>query len=430
MPPAEWVTVRRAAAVDSASSMNQPALQVAVRLFDAGLRPDSAPVAERIGRELVAVLSADRVEMLNGTAGWKAEWSWPKTPRSSSAELPTTLFSEALDRGAVTASAASGNRPALLIGPLDSELLANRVLVASRSRGAFQRADLETLASLVGVISAALSYGQSAEQARERARRLEALLDVTRQLALARDTQSLMERIAAESTRLLDADRASIFVWDKENHQVVARPALGMPGGELRLADNFGVVGDVLATGNASIVNDVRKDSRFGASVDTKSGYQTRSLICIPLVDQAGQRIGAFEVINKKNGQFTEDDRATLELLGAQVAVTLANTIERESLLRANAQFTDEASTKAQIIGSAPAIESLRATVGRVANTNLPVLILGESGTGKEVVARAIHFCSPRRNQPFIPVNCAAIAETLLESELFGHEKGAFTDAR
>ena len=82
-----------------------------------------------------------------------------------------------------------------------------------------------------------------------------------------------------------------------------------------------------------------------------------------------------------------------------------------------------------QLIGQSPAIEALRSTIRRVADTELAILILGENGTGKEVISQSIHYLSRRRNQPFIGVNCAALAETLLESELFGHEKGAFTDA-
>jgi Nif-specific regulatory protein len=83
-----------------------------------------------------------------------------------------------------------------------------------------------------------------------------------------------------------------------------------------------------------------------------------------------------------------------------------------------------------QLIGETPAIRQLRSTIGRVARTELAVLILGENGTGKEVVSRMIHYLGGRRDQPFVAVNCAALAETLLESELFGHERGAFTDAR
>ena len=81
------------------------------------------------------------------------------------------------------------------------------------------------------------------------------------------------------------------------------------------------------------------------------------------------------------------------------------------------------------MIGECPAIESLRSTVSRMADTDLALLILGENGTGKEVVAQLIHYLSQRRDQPLVAVNCAALTETLLESELFGHEKGAFTDA-
>jgi Nif-specific regulatory protein len=83
-----------------------------------------------------------------------------------------------------------------------------------------------------------------------------------------------------------------------------------------------------------------------------------------------------------------------------------------------------------QLIGQCPAICALRSTISRVADTDLAVLVLGENGTGKEVAAQMIHYRSRRRQEPLVAVNCAALTETLLESELFGHEKGAFTDAR
>ncbi len=91
--------------------------------------------------------------------------------------------------------------------------------------------------------------------------------------------------------------------------------------------------------------------------------------------------------------------------------------------------MVEQAAQDTLLVGESPPIQALRATIRRIADTDLAVLLLGENGTGKEVVARAIHFGSRRRKQPFIAVNCAALTETLLESELFGHEKGAFTDA-
>src|SRR5205085_3985018 len=103
---------------------------------------------------------------------------------------------------------------------------------------------------------------------------------------------------------------------------------------------------------------------------------------------------------------------------------------EWEQLLSARRQIADTAEERVKLIGQCPAIEALRSAIGRVADTELAVLILGENGTGKEVVAQMIHYRSRRRQEPVVAVNCAALTESLLESELFGHEKGAFTDAR
>lgn len=259
--------------------------------------------------------------------------------------------------------------------------------------------------------------------------RLKSTLNVAASFAGIHDSQQLLERIAEEATRLLDCDRASIFLWDREQKQVVACPALGVEGNSLRLPDNVGVVGEVIHGGRAIRVDDARHDPRWNPEVDKKSGYTTQNLLCAPMWDPERHMIGAFEVINKKRGTFSDEDEESLQHLGTQAAIAVQNTKEREQLIRSREQLTERVRQGTQIIGESPAIVAIRETVRRLAVTDLPVLVLGESGTGKEVVAQSLHYHGPRADQPFIAVNCAALTETLLESELFGHEKGAFTDA-
>ncbi len=145
---------------------------------------------------------------------------------------------------------------------------------------------------------------------------------------------------------------------------------------------------------------------------------------------RSGELFGAFEVLNKRSGKFLADDEAALVELAAHAAVALENAQDREELLSTSRQMTDQAADQVRLIGQSPKIEALRSIIRRVADTELAVLILGENGTGKEVVAQSIHYLSRRRDKPFIAVNCAAIPDTLAESELFGHERGAFTDAQ
>jgi Nif-specific regulatory protein len=174
---------------------------------------------------------------------------------------------------------------------------------------------------------------------------------------------------------------------------------------------------------------DALDQAEINRDVDRELGYQTRTLLCVPLRGAKGALFGAFEVINKLHGNFSPDDEAALVELAAHAAIALESTQQFEQLLSRHRHIVEQAAQDARLIGQSPAIDALRSTIRRVADTELAVLILGENGTGKEVVSQSIHYLSRRRDEPFIAVNCAAITETLLESELFGHEKGAFTDA-
>jgi transcriptional regulator with GAF, ATPase, and Fis domain len=261
--------------------------------------------------------------------------------------------------------------------------------------------------------------------------RLKSTLEIASRLSAADDAAPLLELIAKEAARLLQCDRSSIFLWDKDRNEVEARPALGVAGAVLRIPADEGIVGETLKSGKAICVNDAYEDPRFNQEVDRESGYRTRNLICVPLRDPTAGIIGAFEGINRNRGHsFTDDDIECLEQLGVQAAVALRNLREMNLLTRSNRQLSEQVKKGVSIVGESPAIAALRDTVGRLSSTDLPVLVLGESGTGKEVVAQSLHYGGNRSKSPFVAVNCAALTETLLESELFGHERGAFTDAR
>jgi Nif-specific regulatory protein len=147
------------------------------------------------------------------------------------------------------------------------------------------------------------------------------------------------------------------------------------------------------------------------------------------MLDTRGKPMGVFEVINHVDGRFDSQDERDLLELARHASAALANTQTLQGLIETRERLTADAQQQVQLIGESAEMQNLKGTITRVGDTDLAVLLLGENGTGKEVVSRQIHYQSRRRYEPFIAVNCAAITETLLESELFGHEKGAFTDA-
>ena len=367
---------------------------------------------------IAADLAAGYVALASADAGrWKA-----LAETGPARSLPVELLAEVLDR---EAARLQGNWVA---GPLASRTVSAEALVAYWPSTPPPEA-LAAVESLLPVLREAFASVRVRHQQLGKIRRLETILEIAGQWYQTREIEPLLVQMAEAATRLLKADRASIFLWDRANHCLVGRPALGVKGGELRVADDRGVVGRVLQSGQPARVDHATQPEAIDHSVDKQTGYRTRTLLCVPLQTRSGERFGAFELINKLSGTFTQEDQEALVELAAHAAVALENVQDRQKLTATNRRIVDQAAEGVRLIGECPAIQSLRSIIRRVAETDLAVLVGGENGTGKEVVAQSIHYLSRRRGQPFIALNCASIPDTLAESELFGHEKGAFTDA-
>jgi Nif-specific regulatory protein len=188
------------------------------------------------------------------------------------------------------------------------------------------------------------------------------------------------------------------------------------------------VSNEVLGSREAILAEDVARD-RYLRNRESLADLGATSLICAPI--QFGEKVvGLIHLYcTDPHKALDAEDLEFTVAVAKQLGGVIHNLQKQQSLSAENRELRDMLKVESELVGQSPAIRDLERQIALVANTNATCLIRGESGVGKELVARAVHYSSLRRDGPFVCLNCAALTETLLESELFGHEKGAFTGA-
>jgi transcriptional regulator with GAF, ATPase, and Fis domain len=247
------------------------------------------------------------------------------------------------------------------------------------------------------------------------------------------DLKGLLTRIIESATQLTGGEASSLLLLDPQTNTLFFEIALGPKGPSVKqfsVGMGEGIAGWVAQKNTSLIVNDTAGDERYQPDIAEKIGFPATSILAVPMRVK-DRCVGVIEILNKKGGKrFTEEDLQWLEIFSTQAAIAVQNARSFQRV-RDELSLLQEKATEGwhTFIGESPAIREKLDIARKAAATGSSVLLLGESGVGKELFAEQIHLASPRAAGPFVRVNCAAIPEALLESELFGHVKGAFTDA-
>ena len=282
---------------------------------------------------------------------------------------------------------------------------------------------------------------QNRQHYRRKIQELSLLFDISRTLDESIDLHDVVHpvlRLTAEHMGML---RGTISLLNRQTGEIFIEAAYGLSDhqqkrGKYQLGE--GIIGKVVQTGRPMVIPNISEEPKFLDKTGAREDLRKKdiSFICVPI------KIGK-DIIGTLSADrlFAEDisldeDVRLLTIIASMIAqaVKLRRSIqeERQRLLEENTRLQEELKDKfrpSNIIGSSNNMQEVFDLIAQVSGSDATVLIRGESGTGKELVAHAIHYNSKRSEYPFIKVNCAALPETVIESELFGHEKGAFTSA-
>jgi Nif-specific regulatory protein len=261
---------------------------------------------------------------------------------------------------------------------------------------------------------------------------LATMYEISQIINTLRDLTELLNRVLDLAIQIVGAERGLIFLLEEGTGELKVRVARNLEHETIRDAGEYSLrILQKAQEGKSILTLDAGSDARF-QEFDSVSLYNIRSLACVPL--KVRDRIlGTVYLDSRKPGAlFGEEDLQFLEAFANQAAIAIENTQLYAALKEENLYLRKTVESRygfENIIGTSPALERVLERAARVADSDVSVVIQGESGTGKELVARALHYNSSRREKRFLSENVAALPETLLESELFGHVKGAFTGA-
>ncbi len=270
---------------------------------------------------------------------------------------------------------------------------------------------------------------------------LQFLYEITKSITDSFDLRESLSDVLSKLNRQLGMERSTITLFDPITETTRIEFAHGIPEegkrkGFYKIGE--GITGTVLKTGEPVIVPMIGKDSRFLDKTQSRTNIKTKkmSFICVP-IKLSNKIIGTLGTdVPYKGTETLKNNVRLLDIVSSIIAqgVHLTRSVEEERnrLLNENIKLRQELEGKYHIegiIGNSSKMQEVLELVRQVAKSNTTVMIRGGTGTGKELIAHAIHYNSPRRNHGFVKINCAALPENLLESELFGYEKGAFTGA-
>jgi formate hydrogenlyase transcriptional activator len=315
--------------------------------------------------------------------------------------------------------------------------------IASTSVINYTAEDIGFLHLIARVVAFALDDGLNLRRAQAQNDRLQLLLNLTNQITSNLELREVLRAISANIRELMQCDAVAISWPDVEGNLVVH--ALEAPQIKGFLKEGWVVSPAVakpairvLDTLTPFIVNAGDPDSFGREASESALADGLRSHVFLPLVNR-GRAVGVLGIARKTDTSFTADDVEFLTQVTGQIAIAIENALAykeiselKDKLAQEKLYLEEEIRSEMNfenIVGNSPVLKRVLELVETVAPNDSTVLLLGETGTGKELIARAIHDRSRRRDRTFVKLNCAAIPTGLLESELFGHEKGAFTGA-